>query len=472
MLKRTMVFLERFFRRYWMLLCGGPVLLVLVYQAVKSGLGWNFVSHLGRPEIVHWDAVLALGIALASALSLVWWHDRWGRWLPLLVAVILVTACMGVWIQKDRNLQWEGNDVSINNYRAALLAVDTGPGDLIATWNARSNPYVEPNYIPHPREVIEKIERFRLGWIVGTRWERRDLPQDNNRMHMYPPGYPLALAGWLSLFGRSRTATQAFELFIKCCLIIVSTIWAWQYVPPEATLNRVAASLLLTTAPPVMLFVIPHANELAALLALTAFALGCKVRGARRFLAYGAAGGLLAAAAYTSFFYVLVLLAAFSMLALSKTAWRGSLPVASAAGTGLVFTGFVARGYYPWLTYLTGSQVVHYYRLSHPVDALSAALDFAYFGFPLLLVTGLGLLGVTRLGDKLAQSWMVAAAIALAAGTYQALALVATSRYLIGLFFLLVPLLASTVHNLNLTKSQVLLIPLSNFAFVLLILFL
>lgn len=472
MLRHARSLAERSVCRYWACLCGGPVLVVMAYQVAKGVLSWRLVSTLGEPEAVQWDAVLAVVVALAGAAFIVWRHDWWGRWLPGVVAAVVIVACVGSWLQRDRHLQWEGSDVARNNYRAALLALDIGPRKLIATWNARANPYVEPNYMPYPNQVLERIDKLGIGWAIGTRWDRRDLPQDNNRMHMHPPGYPLGLAVWLGLFGRSRLAAMAFEWFLKVWLAVGATLWAWRHIPAEDTLSRAAVSLLLATAPSFLLVIEPHGHELAALLALMAFVLGIEVRGRWRWLAFGLSGVLLAAAAHTNFLYIFEALAVLGTLSVSRASWRRRLPLALAMGAGLVFCVSTVLGYFPWLTYLTGTQVTHYYRLEHPVDTFSAVLDVIYLGFPLLLTAGLGLLGVARLRGEPMLSWMTAAAITLVVGVCTTFGLMAIGRYLVGMFFLLTPLLASTLRSLNLSRGRALVVPLANLAFVAVVLFL
>ena len=465
---------ERFAGRHWILLCVGPLLLIAAYQVSKGFLGWHFASRLGRPGAIHWDAFLVLAAALVAAVTLVWQHRRWAKWLPLLAAIIGILASIGVWLQEDRDLLWKGEDVATNNYRAALLVLDNGPLDLIATWNARANPRVDSGYIPQPRELLQRIGELRLGWVIGTRWDRVDLPQDNNRAQMHPPGYPLALAAWLALFGRSRLAALAFELFVKCCLIAAGVTWSWRHIPANDTLNRTAMALLLATSLSTFLFVMPHANELAALLSLGAFALGSEV-GNRRPVVYLVSGILLTMAAYTSFFNSLVLISVLGVLAVSRSVSNARLPIASAitaGGAGLVFAGFFVLGYYPWLTYLTGTQVTRYYHLSHPYDLASSLLDYGYLGLPLLLVTALGLLGLTRLHSTPVLPWMVAALLGLAACCYQSFGLGAGARYLTGLFFLLVPLIAHIIRRLSLSVLKVAMIPMASISLAMLLLFL
>jgi len=465
-------FFQRLFRRHWFLLCGGPVLILLLYQLYKGKLSWNFAANLGRPDIIHWGAVIILIIALVWSLLLVLWHSRWGRWLPVLVAISSLIGTIGVWFQKDRNLLWVGADVPTNNYQAAMLTLEIGLCELVATWNARANPYVKTTEIPHPEEVIKKIEQYGLMWIIGTRWQRLDLPQDNNRMQQHPPGYPIALAGWLRIFGKNRAHAVVFELFIKFCLVIFTIIWAYIYIPKSDTLNRVAIGLLLSTAPPILLFFEPHANELASLFAVFAFILGINSCIQKRFLFYIPSGIFLAAAAYTNFFHMILLIIVIVVLVLSKLSRRLGLTQGIMMGVVLVVSIFVILGYYPWLTIITGTQVTHYYHLNHPFDLSSSIFDILYFGFPLLLIATFSFFEFKRLRNEIALPWMIAVMFALVIGLYQAFGLAATSRYLMGLFFLLMPLFTLAMADLSLSKKQTLMIPLVNFAFVFLVLFL
>jgi hypothetical protein len=282
MLKDAVLLAEQLTRRFWFLLCGGPVVCVALYQLSKSVLGWHFAGRLGRPDVVQPDAALILATVFVATLVMIRWHARLTRWVPLLAALIATFASIGVWRQMDRDLLWEGLEVPTTNYNAAVLALRIGPRELIETWNARANPRVEPNYLPHPHEVIDRLERLGLGWIAGTRWDRLDLPQDNNRMHMHPPGYPLVMAAWLSLFGTSRAAASAFELVVKCLLIMGAAAWAMRSIPAEESVARLTVGLLLATIPATALNFFPHGNELASLLAVGGFVLGCQSPSAAR----------------------------------------------------------------------------------------------------------------------------------------------------------------------------------------------
>ncbi len=466
------IIIERIIKHWWFLLCGLPIVLLAVYQLFKKYQGWHFVGNIGIPEIIHWDALFVLIMALICILIVIRLQKRLMYYVPVLLAVLVVFASMGVWLQQDRHLIWEGMDVPTNNHRAALLIIDSGPLEVIKTWNARANPRVEPNYIHRPGEVLERIHGMGIDWIIGTRWDRLDLPQDNNRMVQHPPVYPLALAGWLALFGKSRMVAFAFELFVKFCLVLIAILWAWKYVPSEETANRLAIACLICTAPPVLLFYFPHANELAALFALGGFALGCASDSTHKWSRHIASGMLLTAAAYTNFFFVIVFMSIMIMLMLSKQAWHNRTLIGILCGTSIVFITFTALGYYPWLTYFTGSHCLHYYSLDHMLDGFSSVLEFSYFGFPLILMSILSLFLLTKLRGSSLMPWMLGGLISLVAGAYLTFSFGGTARYLMGVYLLLAPLLAMATRCLSLTNAQIAIIPIANFAFVLLVVFL
>ena len=466
------VIIERIIKHWWFLLCGLPIVLLAVYQLSKKYQRWHFAGNIGIPEIIHWDALFVLIMALICILIVIRLQKRLTYYVPVLLAVLVVFASMGVWLQKDRHLIWEGMDVPTNNYRAALLTIDIGPLEMIKTWNARANPRVEPNYIRRPGEVLKRINRMGLNWIIGTRWDRRDLPQDNNRMVQHPPGYPLVLAEWLMIFGESRMAAFAFELFVKFCLVLIAILWAWRYVPAEETANRLAIACLICTAPPVLLFYFPHANELAALFALGGFAFGGASNSAYKWSRHIASGMLLTIAAYVNFFFVIVFVITMIMLVLSKQAWHDRKLIGILCGASIVFITFTALGYYPWLTYFTGSQTLHYYTLNHMFDGFSSVMEFSYFGFPLILMSIFSLFLLTTLRGSSLMPWMLGGLISLVAGAYLTFSFGGTARYLMGVYLLLVPLLAMAARRLCLTNTQVAMIPLANFAFVLLVVFL
>ena len=448
--------IDQFVKRFWYFLCVVPLLLQMGFHIINNGKL--------ELEHVYWDAVPILMFTFASMLIMVWRHTYFARWLPWMVAAITILVSISVGLQSDRDLSWPGSDVAIGNYRAALIALDEGPFELISTWNARANPYVEPNFLRNPRELLARIDRHSLGWFVGSRWDRRDLPQENNRMHMHPPGGPVVLSFWLKLFGTSHFAATAYALFIRYCLIIAAIYWAWRYIPADETLNRMAIAFLLATVPRMLTVIIPHPNELATLLALGAVVIGTSKITNRRFIAYMLSGMLLAMAGYVNFCFVIVGLTVTGALILSKEAWREKLPVAFVIGEGVVVVVFMLLGYYPWLTFLTGTQVTYYYNLAHNKNLLLAVAGFIAISIPLLLITFLSLGRLAKMRGSITHIWMAACIIALVVYSYVIFPN-SPSRYLIGMFFLLIPLLSLTIRELQLSIYQVMMIPAYNFIY-------
>ena len=447
---------DQFVKRFWFFLCAAPLLLQIIFHIINNGKL--------ELEHVYWDAVLILILTFVSMLIMVWRHTYFARWLPWMVAAITILVSIGVGSQSDRDLSWPGSDVAINNYRAALIALDEGPFELISTWNARANPYVESNYLRNPRELLARIDRFGLGWFVGSRWDRRDLSQDNNRMHMHPPGGPVVLSFWLKLFGTSHFAATAYALFIRYCLIVAAIFWAWRYIPADETLNRMAIAFLLATVPRMLTVIIPHPNELATLLALGAVVIGTSKITNRRFIAYMLSGMLLAMAGYVNFCFVIVGLTVTGALILSKKAWLEKLPVAFVIGEGIVVVVFMILGYYPWLTCLTGAQVTYYYNLGYSRNLILAVAGFIAISIPLLLITFLSLGRLAKMRGSITHIWMAACIIALVVYSYVIFPN-SPSRYLIGMFFLLIPLLSLTIRELQLSIYQVMMIPAYNFIY-------
>lgn len=449
--------IDQFVKRFWYFLCAVPLLLQTIFHIIKNGKL--------ELEHVYWDAVLILILTFASMLIMVWRHKYFARWLPWMVAAITILVSISVGLQSDRGLSWPGSDVAIGNYRAALIALDEGPFELISTWNARANPHVEPtNYLRNPRELLARIDRLGLSWFVGSRWDRRDLPQDNNRMHMHPPGGPVVLSFWLKLFGTSHFAATAYALFIRYCLIVAAIFWAWRYIPADETLNRMAVAFLLATVPRMLTVIIPHPNELATLLALGAVVIGTSKITNRRFIAYLLSGMLLAGAAYVHFCFVIAGLIVTGALVLSKEAWRGKLPVAFVIGEGVMVVVLMILGYYPWLTCLTGVQVTYYYNLGYSRNLLLAVAGFIAISTPLLLITFLSLGRLAKMRGSITHIWIAASIIALVVYSYVIFPN-PPSRYLIGMFFLLIPLLSLTIRELQLSVYQVMMIPATNFIY-------
>ena len=125
---------------------------------------------------------------------------------------------------------------------------------------------------------------------------------------------------------------------------------------------------------------------------------------------------------------------------------------------------FMILGYYPWLTFLTGTQVTYYYNLEHNKNLLIAVASFIGISIPLLLVTFLSLGRLVKIRGSIIHIWMAACIIALFVYSYVIFPN-PPSRYLIGMFFLLIPLLTLTIRELQLSVYQVMMIPVTNFIY-------
>lgn len=447
---------DQFVKRFWYFLCAVPLLFQTIFHIIKNG----------KLELEHvwWDALPILILTFLGMLIVVWRHKYITRCLPWIVATTTILVSISVALQSDRDLSWPGNDVAIENYRAALIAKDEGILELIDTWNARANPYTESTIIDNPQEILTRINKYGLGFLLGSRWDRRDLPQDNGRMMMHPPGNPVVLCLWLKLFGQSHLAATAYVLFVRYCLIIGTIYWALRYIPSVETLNRIAIAFLLATAPRMLSVIIPHPNELATLLALGAVVMATSEMIRRRFIAYLLSGMLLAGAAYVNFCFVIVGLIVTGILILSKEAWRKKLPVAFLIGEGIVVIFFMILGYYPWLTFLTGNQITYYNQSVMSKFFLHGLAGFIAISIPLLLITFLSLGRLDKMRGSITQIWMVACISALFVYSYIIFPY-PPSRYLIGMFFLLIPLLSLTIRELQLSVYQVMMIPVTNFIY-------
>lgn len=499
-LHRLIEFCQRWFAAIVLL----PLLPLAGYQFFKARIAWSYASN-SVPSAVRADALAILLLALLTALLLVWQSWRVEHFLPWFAAGVMLLACLGIFLQRDRQMAWEGLDVPTENYNAALLALDNGALDLWQTWNGRGNPRVQPNYLKQPEIVLQRIHNLGLDWIAGDRWDRADLPQNNNRAYLHPPGYPLALGIWLGVFGRTRLAATLFEWAIKACLLLLSLQWAHRALadeqesharrakrpeagrrsernqqpehirkPPHATPYTVL-SLTLATAPAFLMFVEPHSNELAFLLAVAAFALGYshhEPRSVTAFFFSGVCIGISFLISFYSAFLALALLLVFGV-AFLRSPRRAKLARLLALGFGAALPIVIGAllGYFPWLTYFTGSYHQAVYRLAHPHGILASVMDFAYFGFPLYLLLGIGILEAWRRRSTPWFPWMAAALLAFIAGAFEAWGLRAANRYLMGHFFLFIPLLSLAAARLRLSHRQALLIPLANFSFLALVTF-
>ncbi len=457
----------------WTFLCLVPVAAVGIYQLVKAQLGWSFVGSLGIPNLVSYNSLLLTCAGAILSICLILAHARSQKLVLSLALLTTLLSTGAVWLQKDPNVEWHGSDVAINNYEAALIVLDEGPLAVIETWNARANPRVATNKLSDGAKMVSEMRQAGTLWLAGSRWDRLDLPQNNNRMYLHPPCYPLTLAAWMTVFGASRLSAQCFEIAVKLAMLAAAFLLAVRLIDSQDSLGRATLAALLATAPPIILFNIPHANELATLLVLIGLIVGT-AEGAgfgRLFVA----GVFLAAAAYTNLFYVVLAAVAALLLGVVATRQRRFAQfLGFVFGSGCVCLIFAALGYYPWLTYLTGSRLAYQFRLHNQVDTLSAILDYVYIGIPLLVLTGIGLLKFLSGRSQLARlsPWLVAGLAALALGVTQSFGLQASSRYLIGILFVLAPFPALAISTLRPSRLQALMIPMVNMLFVSLVLYL
>jgi hypothetical protein len=254
-------------------------------------------------------------------------------------------------------------------------------------------------------------------------------------------------------------------LFIRYCLIVCAIYWAWRYIPSDETLNRTAIAFLMATAPRMLSVIIPHPNELATLLALCAVIISTSKNIRRRFNVYIISGMLIAGAAYVNLSFVIFAFILTGILILSKHAWRYKLPVAFVIGEVIVVVTFTVLGFYPWLTFLTGTQLTEYYQSTYYNSSfLLSIAGFSAISIPLLLITFLSIGRMDKMRGSITQVWMLACIVALFVYSYLIFPY-PPSRYLIGMFFLLVPLLSLTVRELQLSLYQVMMIPATNFIF-------
>lgn len=279
----------------------------------------------------------------------------------------------------------------------------------------------------------------------------------------------LFLGNWLRAFGSSFVSSLVFVAVVKCALIALVALWTRRLIPAGNSLDRVSVLLLLATAPPVLLHVLPANNEMAAFLSMCGLVLAFLFRSP---YAYAAAGVLLAMAAYTNFFHVYLVLSATLLVALVRRAWP-SLSGMFLLGLSLTCGVFTWLGYYPWLTLLVGAQREAEYRSGISYDLLTSVLEYSYLGAPLLIVLGVSLLrSLKSVESALDRRWMVAILLAIGLGAYHMYGVTVAQRYLIGFFFLLTPLVVKFLSDLGLRRSQAYVIPLSNLGFTFLVTFL
>jgi hypothetical protein len=207
--------------------------------------------------------------------------------------------------------------------------------------------------------------------------------------------------------------------------------------------------------------IIPHPNELATLLALCSLVMGTSELITQRYILYLLSGMLLAGAAYVNFGFVIVGLIVTGALILSKDAWRKKLPFPFVIGEGIVVVSFMILGYYPWLTFLTGTQLTGYYQSMINKSFLLVLAGFVAISIPLLLITFISLGGLNKMRGSITLIWMVASILSLFVYSHVIFPY-PPSRYLIGMFFLLVPLLSLTIRELQLSVYQVMMIPATN----------
>jgi hypothetical protein len=450
-------------RRHWgLLVCGLPLALQVAYLfAVRL---WH-MKHNSR-ETVHVDALLLLAFALGGSILLLCWHRKLGKWAPCLAVALSILGSCGVLLQQDRQMQWEGMDVPTENVRAATLASQIGPLKLISTWNARANPRIaEHQYLPHPQELIDRIENLKLTWTIGSRWDTLDLPQDNNRMFLHPPGYPLALGFWMRVLGTSRASATAFDMLIKALLALAACYWGFRFIPRGDSLNRAALSVTVASCPALVTICLPQGNCLAGLLALLGLVLVFREGDPRPFPAWCGAGIFFCLGALTSFLCGLAMVSIWACVLFARPIWRNGSFLGMSCGIALVPLIAAVAGYYPWLTFYTGTHVAHHYRLHYPTTALRSILEWSRCGAPLLVLFCLGGLLIRELHGKTAKLLITGAFLGLVLVTWQTYGLNPGGRYMVSGWFLLTPLYATALVRLGLPLLTTLWIPLANFLY-------
>ena len=375
---------------------------------------------------------------------------------------------IGYNLTKDPKVEWPGSDVAWNNYKAALETLEVGPYYLINTWNQRANPYSDKSILKETKKTArELIEKYNMNFLIGDRWDKKniDLEVDirNNRAYMHPPLAPIILSLWFSIFPNSHWSANIFMILINIFVFILLYNKLKNSVKDE---YLILPQLILLTSIVFIIFNTPSAEHITMLfLTISAlFFLNTKI------WSYFLSGVFLCLAFYTKFIagFIIGFLFVLMILKIKEIGWKNVLSFLS--GVLIVFIIFISMGYYFWLTAIVGAVYTKAYIADTPRTFLSKVSKLLYYGPSLILIFVLTILEFFSKKYDV-KSIILNVSIVFSIILFSALTwkLGTLNRYLF-IFFPSLFIGANGLFNrINLPNKDIMIIPITNFLFLLLI---
>jgi hypothetical protein len=366
----------------------------------------------------------------------------------------------------DKELSWEGSDVALGNYNAAVEFNRFGILQGIKDWNERANPYVQNNRNIFGNSLESFIKKNNLSWIAFDKWKDNMAFEKyetwNNRPIMHPPLAPLALGLWISMFPFGHWSAEIFMILLEFASIILIFILT---VKKLKNINRVLLLLLsIITAPVMIRYHNPSAEQLSMLLFLLSTYLIFDGQKAS-FIRFFFSGLLIGFTFYTKFNIIFFIMAQIILLFLYSKRGNYKNLIAYIVGILVVFCVFTIFGYYFWLTFLSGFIYAKQYSIAHPTSFIQSFSKLLYFGPTIIILFLILLSDFNKLDNKLLLSSVL---LSLAMVMLYLWNLGTWNRYLIFYLPVIFSFLLTSKCILNLKKRDILIIPISNFIFIIL----
>jgi len=381
--------MKEFIRKYWFYINIIFIAAAAGFQVYKiiSGKGISGPDPVQSYTLI---SVIFLIAGTASLTAMYYIRDRKNIILQLLLLITAYTLLCFVYIlEKDPGLRWEGSDVAWYNYEAGEEVAKLGTGYVISTWNTRANPfdtlYYSEAFTPESKEMFNKeIFKDWMNKITGDRWDSKELQVDkkNNRPYMHPPVSPVLIGWWLKIFPFGRYSAEIFMILINLCVFILLFLKYYR----ERTNSFYLLLFIVIATPVTVLFINPSAEHPTMMLAMLTVMLLIYKDLNNSFL-YPLLSGITAGLAFYSKF-MMAFYAGFQIIALLVMYRKLTLKpfLGFTLGFLIVFSAFTLSGYYFWLTFLTGKVYAQVYINSIPPITFTEQIQkLLYFGLPLIL---------------------------------------------------------------------------------------
>jgi hypothetical protein len=363
----------------------------------------------------------------------------------------------------DKSLKWEGSDVAWGNYNAALEFSKFGILPGIKDWNERANPYIQSNFSDSAKRIIDK---YNLSWIAFNKWKVDKIPDKynnwNNRPIMHPPLAPIVLGIWLNIFPLGHWSAEVFMFLLEFASIILVFLLIGKGLKDY---DRILILLLALITTPVMIrFHNPSAEQLSMLLFLLSTYLIFDIQKSSIFR-YFLSGLLIGLVFYTNFNIIFYIGIQATFLIFNRDQIKFNKVIAYLLGILLVVCIFTLLGYYFWLTFLTGFIYSKLYALRNPVTIVQGFSKLLYFGPTIILLVLILILDFKKNTYKtLLAPVLLSLAILMIylwdQGNW--------NRYLCFYLPVLCSFLIISKRSINLKTKDIIIIPITNFIFIIL----